>query len=113
MWTRRAVAAAVLLAAVVLAAAAVSAQSRHPVSGRVIAQVMGYEGAAWLERPERESEEQPAKAIAALGITAGQVVAAADRIPAHPRPVRSHQWSRGWRRSRRMSSHATPRTGLS
>ena len=49
--------------------------SRHPVSGRVIAPVMGYEGAAWLERPEREAEEQPSKAIAALGITPGQVVA--------------------------------------
>ena len=75
VWKRRAVAPACLLAAVALAAAAVSGQSRHPVSGRVIAQVMGYEGAAWLERPERESEEQPSKAIAALGVTAGQVVA--------------------------------------
>ena len=72
---RRAVAAACLLAAVVLAAAAAGAQSRHPVSGRVIAQVMGYEGAAWLERPERENEEQPSKAIAALDIKPGQVVA--------------------------------------
>jgi ubiquinone/menaquinone biosynthesis C-methylase UbiE len=59
--------------AVVVAAA--SAQSRHPVSGRAIAPVMGYEGAAWLERPEREDEEQPSKAIAALGIKPGQVVA--------------------------------------
>jgi ubiquinone/menaquinone biosynthesis C-methylase UbiE len=75
VWKRRAVAAACLLAAAALAAASAAAQSRHPVSGRVIAQVMGYEGAAWLERPERESEEQPSKAIAALGITAGQVVA--------------------------------------
>jgi protein-L-isoaspartate O-methyltransferase len=48
---------------------------RHPVSGRVIAPVMGYEGAAWLERPEREFEEQPSRAIKALGIKAGQVVA--------------------------------------
>jgi ubiquinone/menaquinone biosynthesis C-methylase UbiE len=67
--------AAGVIVAVALASATAVAQSRHPVSGRVIAQVMGYEGAAWLERPERESEEQPSKAIAALGITAGQVVA--------------------------------------
>ncbi len=36
---------------------------------------MGHEGAAWLERPEREDEEQPSKAIAALDIKPGQVVA--------------------------------------
>jgi protein-L-isoaspartate O-methyltransferase len=51
------------------------ADERHPVSGRVIAPVMSYEGAEWLERPERESEEQPSKAIKALGIRPGQVVA--------------------------------------
>ena len=50
-------------------------QGRHPVSGRQIAPVMGYEGADWLERPEREQEEQPTKAIAALDIQPGQVVA--------------------------------------
>ena len=63
------------IVAVVAAATALQAQPRHPVSGRVIAQVMGYEGADWLERPEREDEERPAKAIAALDITPGQVVA--------------------------------------
>ena len=47
----------------------------HPVSGRRIAQVMGHTGAAWLDRPERESEEAPSKAIAALGLESGQVVA--------------------------------------
>lgn len=36
---------------------------------------MGYAGAAWLERPEREREEEPSKAIAALDIRPGQVVA--------------------------------------
>src|SRR5437867_3950531 len=30
---------------------------------REIAQVMGHEGAGWLERPEREKEEHPAKLI--------------------------------------------------
>jgi ubiquinone/menaquinone biosynthesis C-methylase UbiE len=50
-------------------------QARHPVSGRHIAAVMGHEGATWLDRPEREAEEAPGKAIAALEIRAGQVVA--------------------------------------
>jgi len=36
---------------------------------------MGHQGAAWLERPEREAEEAPSKAIAALNIRPGQVVA--------------------------------------
>lgn len=66
--------AAGILAAVV--AVALAAQSsRHPVSGRVLAPTMGVEGAAWLDRPEREREEAPSKAIAALGLRAGQVVA--------------------------------------
>lgn len=51
------------------------AQATHPVSGRRIANVMGHEGAAWLERPEREQEEAPGKAIAALNIRPGQVIA--------------------------------------
>ena len=58
-----------------LYAAGAALDDRHPVSGRVIAPVMGYEGAEWLDRPERESEEQPSKAIKALGIKPGQVVA--------------------------------------
>jgi protein-L-isoaspartate O-methyltransferase len=53
----------------------VLAQARHPVSGRVLAPTMGVEGAAWLDRPEREAEEAPSKAIAALAIAAGAVVA--------------------------------------
>ena len=65
---------AAIVAAAVVATAAQPAQ-RHPVSGRVIAQVMGFEGAAWLERPEREREEEPSKAVAALDIRPGQVVA--------------------------------------
>lgn len=51
------------------------AQGRHPISGRRIADVMGHQGAAWLERPEREAEEAPSKAIAALNIQPGQTVA--------------------------------------
>jgi ubiquinone/menaquinone biosynthesis C-methylase UbiE len=36
---------------------------------------MGVEGARWLDRPEREAEEAPSKAIAALAIAPGSVVA--------------------------------------
>jgi len=43
--------------------------------GREIAQVMGHEGAGWLERPEREKEEQPAKLLPLLKLKAGEVVA--------------------------------------
>jgi protein-L-isoaspartate O-methyltransferase len=55
--------------------AAMAAQQRHPVSGRVIAPVMGVGGAAWLERPERETEEAPSRAIRALDLKPGMVVA--------------------------------------
>ena len=76
MSSRRRIVAVVAVVAMAMAAvAAAQAQRRHPVSGRVIAEVMGYEGAAWLERPEREREEEPSKAIAALDIKPGQIVA--------------------------------------
>jgi protein-L-isoaspartate O-methyltransferase len=43
--------------------------------GREIAHVMGHQGADWLERPEREAEEQPGAMIEALGLKPGDVVA--------------------------------------
>lgn len=43
--------------------------------GREIAQVMSYQGAGWLERPEREKEEAPAKLLKALELKPGMVVA--------------------------------------
>jgi ubiquinone/menaquinone biosynthesis C-methylase UbiE len=58
-----------------LGAVGVAQQRRHPVSGRVLAPTMGVEGAAWLDRPEREDEEAPSKAIAALALPKGAVVA--------------------------------------
>ena len=42
---------------------------------REIAMVMGHQGAGWLERPEREKEEQPRKLLAALELKPGQVIA--------------------------------------
>ena len=50
-------------------------ERRHPVSGRVFAPVMGVGGAGWLERAEREQEEAPSKAIDALDLKPGMVVA--------------------------------------
>jgi ubiquinone/menaquinone biosynthesis C-methylase UbiE len=43
--------------------------------GREIAIVMGHEAAGWLERPEREKEEQPSKLLPMLDLKAGDVVA--------------------------------------
>jgi ubiquinone/menaquinone biosynthesis C-methylase UbiE len=43
--------------------------------GREIAKVMGHQGAEWLERPEREKEEQPSKLYDVLNLKAGEVVA--------------------------------------
>jgi len=43
--------------------------------GRQIAQVMGHLGAGWLERPEREIEEQPSKLIKALKLRGDEVIA--------------------------------------
>lgn len=53
----------------------VAAQRRHPVSGRVFAPVMGVGGAGWLERDEREREEAPSRAIEALELKPGMVIA--------------------------------------
>ena len=66
---------AVVVCVFVLWSGSVDAQRRHPVSGRVFAPVMGVAGAAWLERGEREQEEAPSKAIAALDLKPGMVVA--------------------------------------
>jgi ubiquinone/menaquinone biosynthesis C-methylase UbiE len=43
--------------------------------GREIAQVMGHEGADWLDRPEREAEEAPSMLLKALKLKPGMVVA--------------------------------------
>ena len=58
-----------------LVAVPAARQERHPVSGRVIAPVMGVGGAGWLERPEREAEEEPSRAIEALDLRTGMTVA--------------------------------------
>src|ERR1700676_5601767 len=50
-------------------------QPTHPVTGRRIAGVMGVGGADWLDRPERATEEQPDKALDALNLKPGMIVA--------------------------------------
>lgn len=50
-------------------------QGEHPITKRKYAQVMGAAGAGWLERSEREEEENPEKAIRALDLRQGMVVA--------------------------------------
>jgi ubiquinone/menaquinone biosynthesis C-methylase UbiE len=64
------------LIAVVLAAGLAAQQPGvHPVSGRRFAPVMGYQGAPWLERSEREQEEAPDVALNVLKIPSGASVA--------------------------------------
>ena len=43
--------------------------------GREIAQVMGHQGAGWLERPEREEEERTDLLVDALALKPGEIVA--------------------------------------
>jgi ubiquinone/menaquinone biosynthesis C-methylase UbiE len=43
--------------------------------GREIAYVMGHSAAGWLERPEREEEENPKKLIELLALKEGEIVA--------------------------------------
>ena len=67
-----------LLGAVVIAASlSLVAQQRgvHPVSGRVYAQTMSVDGAPWLDRREREDEENPDLALRLLRIRKGATVA--------------------------------------
>jgi ubiquinone/menaquinone biosynthesis C-methylase UbiE len=65
------------LLALVFATATVVAQQPgvHPVSGRVYAQTMSVEGAPWLDRREREDEENPDLALRLLRIRRGSTVA--------------------------------------
>jgi SAM-dependent methyltransferase len=63
-----------LLSSDLVAQSARSGSNVHPVSGRKYAMVMGYAGADWLERPERDFEENPDRAIDLLSLKKGMVV---------------------------------------
>lgn len=56
-------------------AAGLWAQAEHPKTGRRIAGVMGFGGADWLERSEREIEEMPDTALTSIGVKEGMTVA--------------------------------------
>jgi protein-L-isoaspartate O-methyltransferase len=64
---------------ILTAALAVSATQpspgRHPISGREYAWPMGVAGAPWLDRGEREAEEQPTRALQIMKLAPGSVVA--------------------------------------
>ncbi|MBI3209026.1 MAG: methyltransferase domain-containing protein [Candidatus Solibacter usitatus] len=64
---------ALLLA--VLTGGVTQAQDQHPVSNRKFADVMGFGGAPWLERSERDAEEAPEMALDAIGIKPGMIIA--------------------------------------
>jgi ubiquinone/menaquinone biosynthesis C-methylase UbiE len=70
----RNVATVVALAVFALAASQAS-PGRHPISGREYARPMGVAGAPWLDRAEREAEEQPTRALQIMQITPGMTVA--------------------------------------
>jgi len=65
----------VMLAVAVASAYQSTYQTTHPITGRRIAQVMGVGGADWLERPERESEENVEGALNAIGLRPGMTLA--------------------------------------
>jgi precorrin-6B methylase 2 len=50
-------------------------QAEHPLTGRRIAPVMSVDGSDWLQRGEREMEENPEGALDAVGIKPGMTVA--------------------------------------
>jgi SAM-dependent methyltransferase len=64
-----------LVAAVVALAATQATPGRHPISGREYARPMGVAGAPWLDRSEREREEQPSRALDIMKVAAGMTVA--------------------------------------
>jgi ubiquinone/menaquinone biosynthesis C-methylase UbiE len=72
---RLVVCAAAVAGLVVAASGAAQQPGVHPVSGRVFALPMGVQGAAWLERREREEEENPDLAMRLIRVQRGQTVA--------------------------------------
>jgi SAM-dependent methyltransferase len=66
---------AYMLAISAVAAQTVATPGVHPISGRRFANVMGWQGAEWLERSERVAEEHPDNALDALGSLAGWTLA--------------------------------------
>jgi len=59
----------------IAAAVAIAQTGVHPLSGRRFAQTMSVEGADWLDRAERDQEEDPDRAIDVLKLQKGAAVA--------------------------------------
>jgi len=59
----------------IAAAVAIAQTGVHPLSGRRFAQPMSVEGADWLDRAERDQEEDPDRAIDVLKLQKGAAVA--------------------------------------
>jgi len=59
----------------IAAAVAIAQTGVHPLSGRRFAQTMSVEGADWLDRAERDQEEDPDRAIDVLKLQKGVAVA--------------------------------------
>jgi len=70
----RLVAVAALLAACVSFAGQAQTTGRHPVTGRQFAPTMSVEGASWLERRERDQEEEPDLGLRLLKVAKGSTV---------------------------------------
>jgi ubiquinone/menaquinone biosynthesis C-methylase UbiE len=60
---------------VIAASVATPQTGVHPISGRRYAQTMGVEGAEWLDRSERDLEEDPDRAVDVLKLPKGATVA--------------------------------------
>jgi ubiquinone/menaquinone biosynthesis C-methylase UbiE len=65
----------VVLAVLGWGVAAVAQRGVHPISGRVFALPMGVQGAPWLDRREREEEENPDLALRLIRVQRGSAVA--------------------------------------
>lgn len=63
------------IALLLLGHGTLTAQEKHPATQRRIADVMGFGGAPWLERSEREDEEAPSRALQLIGIDPGTIIA--------------------------------------
>ena len=72
---RRFILAGTATAALLLTALAAQQPGVHPVSGRVYALPMGVAGAPWLDRRERELEEDPDLAMRLIRVQRGSTVA--------------------------------------
>ena len=65
----------VLVAALLAPVLAAPQRGVHPISGRVYALPMGVQGAPWLDRREREDEENPDLAMRLIRVQRGSTVA--------------------------------------